>query len=80
MYLEMYDNDTERTQKLVKRINHLIDGWNKEYEDSTPVSMKDIQFDLGEGLLKDVEISANPLRMPDLVLDGYNEETGEWLC
>lgn len=42
------------------------------------VLMQDIQFDLGEGLLEGVEISANPLRMEDEVLDGYNEETGEW--
>lgn len=42
------------------------------------VLMQDIQFDLGEGLLEGVEISANPLRMEDYVLDGYNEETGEW--
>lgn len=40
--------------------------------------MQDIQFDLGEGLLEGVEISANPLRMEDDVLDGYDEETGEW--
>lgn len=40
--------------------------------------MQDIQFDLGEGLLEGVEISANPLRMEDDVLDDYNEETGEW--
>ena len=42
------------------------------------VLMQDIQFDLGEGLLEGVEISANPLRMEDDVLDGYDEETGEW--
>jgi hypothetical protein len=42
------------------------------------VLMQDIQFDLGEGLLEGVEISANPLRMEDDVLDDYNEETGEW--
>jgi hypothetical protein len=40
--------------------------------------MQDTQFDLGEGLLEGVEISASPLRMEDDVLDGYNEETGEW--
>ena len=41
--------------------------------------MQDIQFDLGEGrLLEGVEISSHPLIMEDEVLDGYNEETGEW--
>lgn len=29
-------------------------------------------------LLEDVEISPNPQRMEDDVLDGYNEVTGEW--
>lgn len=47
-------------------------------KENTSVLMQDIQFDLGEGLLDGVEISANPLRMEDDVLDGYNEETGEW--
>lgn len=47
-------------------------------KENTSVLMQDIQFDLGEGLLEGVEISANPLRMEDDVLDGYNEETGEW--
>ena len=40
--------------------------------------MQDTQILLEEGLLNGVEISANPLRMEDDVLDGYNEETGEW--
>jgi hypothetical protein len=47
-------------------------------KENTSVLMQDIQFDLGEGLLEGVEISANPLRMEDDVLDDYNEETGEW--
>jgi hypothetical protein len=47
-------------------------------KENTSVLMQDTQFDLGEGLLEGVEISANPLRMEDDVLDGYNEETGEW--
>lgn len=47
-------------------------------KENTSVLMQDIQFDLGEGLLEGVEISANPLIMEDDVLDGYNEETGEW--
>lgn len=47
-------------------------------KENTSVLMQDIQFDLDEGLLDGVEISANPLRMEDDVLDGYNEETGEW--
>lgn len=47
-------------------------------KENTSVLMKDTQFDLGEGLLEGVEISTNPLRMEDDVLDGYNEETGEW--
>ena len=47
-------------------------------KENTSVLMQDIQFDLGEGLLDGVEISANPLRMEDDVLDGYNEETDEW--
>lgn len=47
-------------------------------KENTSVLMQDTQFDLGEGLLDGVEISANPLRMEDDVLDGYNEETGEW--
>lgn len=47
-------------------------------KENTSVLMQDIQFDLGEGLLEGIEISSNPLRMEDDVLDGYNEETGEW--
>lgn len=40
--------------------------------------MQATQILLEGGLLEGVEISANPLRMEDEVLDGYNEETGEW--
>ena len=47
-------------------------------KENTSVLMQDIQFDLGEDLLEGVELSANPLIMEDDVLDGYNEETGEW--
>lgn len=47
-------------------------------KENTSVLMQDIQFDLGEGLLEGIEISSNPLRMEDDVLDGYDEETGEW--
>lgn len=47
-------------------------------KNNSSVLMQDIVFDLGEGLLERVEISANPLRMEDDVLDGYDEETGEW--
>ena len=47
-------------------------------KENTSVLMQDIQFDLGKGLLEGIEISSNPLRMEDDVLDGYNEETGEW--
>lgn len=48
-------------------------------KENTSVLMQDIQFDLGEGrLLEGVEISANPFIMEDDVLDGYDEETGEW--
>lgn len=47
-------------------------------KENTSVLMQDIQFDLGEGLLEGIEISSNPLIMEDDVLDGYDEETGEW--
>lgn len=49
-------------------------------KENTSVLMKDIQFDLGEGLLEGVEISTNPLKTEDEVLSGYiyNEVTGDW--
>lgn len=60
------------------RINHLTIKTSKAMKENTSVLMQDIQFDLGKGLLEGIEISSNPLRMEDDVLDGYNEETGEW--
>lgn len=45
---------------------------------NSSVLMQDTQILLEGGLLNGVEISTNPLRMEDEVLDGYNEETGEW--
>lgn len=47
-------------------------------KNNSSVLTQDTQILLEGGLLNGVEISANPLIMEDDVLDGYNEETGEW--